>query len=149
MTDPQSLINRRKEQMEIHLPNPNPQLVALISYAIGQVSPRLSGMLAEDYAPWLLWAARWSSGERSPQACVDVAHKCFDDTSLGHTLGQLAWGAKEACYTTSNSPWLVMRYVADAMVAFGVAFPEASVLRLSDAGDVLSIPTAPLDEGGK
>jgi hypothetical protein len=45
-------------------------------------------------------------------------------------LGQLAWGGKEACYSMDKSGWLVIRYIADAMYAFGVTFPENANLLL-------------------
>jgi hypothetical protein len=45
-----------------------------------------------------------------------------------HALGQIAWAAKEACYETPQSTWLVLRYVSDAMIAFNIAFPEGLAL---------------------
>ena len=101
----------------------DPRFVALMNLAIDSVAPRLS---RKEYAEWLTWASSWKAGERSPQACVDIAHKCFaqKDDPAWHTLGQLAWAAKECCYTAPESGWLVIRYIADAMIAFGVAFPD-------------------------
>lgn len=120
--------------------NPDPRTVALISYAVEQVESHLHQK--EEYGEWLEWAASWKSGKHSPGTCVDAANLCFAHKGWGidgkgthpiwHTLGQLCWGAKEACYSTPKSGWLVIRYIADAMVAFGIAFPENG-LRLLDA----------------
>ena len=106
---------------------PDRRLVFLISYAIDQVTPKLRDR--KQWAPWLEWADSWKSGRHSPAACVSVAHQCFENKGnpIGHTLGQIAWGAKEACYSTPKSGWLVIRYIADAMVAFSVAYPEQGV----------------------
>lgn len=86
------------------------------------------------------WAASWKAGRRSPAACVNISHFCFKHKGWGidgngtdpvwHTLGQLAWGAKEACYNTPQSGWLTIRYIADAMVAFGIAFPDEGLAML-------------------
>jgi hypothetical protein len=123
---------RMRKAMEDMRPNPNPRVVALVDYAIDQIAPRLTHN--EWYADWLAWAARWRSGERVPQDCVNAANACFEKRDqinpLFHTLGQLAWGAKEACYTTSKGGWLTVRYIADAMVTFGVAFPEEGLAAL-------------------
>jgi hypothetical protein len=102
---------------------PDPRLVQLIDYAIEEITPHLT---RKEYASWLEWADSWKRGERSPRSCVDAANRCFNQKEqlVWHTLGQIAWGAKEACYSAPKSGWLVIRYVADAMVAFGVAFPE-------------------------
>ncbi len=129
--------------------NPNPRLVALLGYAIDEVASRL--VLRGEYAEWLAWAASWKEGERSPGKCVDVAHRCFEhkEDPIWHTLGQLAWGAKEACYSTKTSGWLVIRYVADAMCAFGVAFPDNGMAeleppnRIEDASRDCAIGRAP------
>lgn len=112
--------------------NPNPRLVWFMNYALDEVTARLSRK--DEYAKWLAWAASWKSGVRSPGACVDISHFCFSHKGWGfdgkavdpvwYTLGQLTWGAKEACYDTPTSAWLVIRYIADAMIAFGVAFPD-------------------------
>jgi len=106
---------------------PNPRLVWLVSYAIDEVSSRLSDK--QEYREWLDWASRWKEGHRVPQACVDISRLCGDhkDHLIWHTLSQLSWGAKEACYSTPTSGWLVIRYIADAMVAFGVAFPDQEI----------------------
>lgn len=81
---------------------------------------------------WLSWAASWAVGERSPGRCVDVGHECFSHKGdpVWHALGQLAWAAKEACYDTPKSGWLTVFYIADAMIAFGVAFPTDATTRL-------------------
>lgn len=115
------------------MPNPNPRVVALMDYAIDQIAPRLSR--DDKYADWLAWAARWRSGERSPRDCVDASHRCSerhqtDDLGMWPTLAQLCWGAKEACYSGPTSGWLTIRYIADAMVAFGITFPESGVAAL-------------------
>lgn len=103
--------------------DPDPRIVWLMDYAIDHITPRLqSPSMREVYAPWLKWAQRWRKGERSPAECVAIAEECFANDL--HSLGQLAWGAKEACYSTPTSGWLVIRYIADAMVAFGIAFPD-------------------------
>jgi len=120
---------------DIERVNPNPRLVWFMNYAIDEVTTRLDKK--GEYSEWLGWASSWKAGKRSPQACVDISHFCFDHPDhkgwgldgkatnpIWHTLGQLAWGAKEACYDTPKSGWLVVRYIADAMVAFGVAFPD-------------------------
>lgn len=117
---------KMRKQIDAMTPNPNPRIVALMDYAIDQISPRLSNN--EKYDEWIGWAARWRSGERSPADCVNVANVCFrrnedDPLAMWHTLGQLAWGAKEACYSSPKSGWLTVRYIADAMVAFGATFP--------------------------
>jgi hypothetical protein len=67
---------------------------------------------------WLNWAYRWLEGVRSPAACVDVAHRVCSG------LGQIAWAAKESCYDTPQSGWLVMRYIADAMLSLGLPARE-------------------------
>jgi hypothetical protein len=108
--------------------NPNPKIVALINYAIAQVNARLSSR--EEFSLWLSWAKHWADGERSPASCVETAHRCFEHKGYPtwHCLGQLAWAAKESCYDTPKSGWLVVRYVADAMIAFGAAFPTDNTL---------------------
>lgn len=112
--------------------NPNPRLVWLMDYALAEVTARLRGV---EYSDWLSWAAAWKAGERSPGRCVEVSHSCFDQKEqlVWHSLGQLAWGAKEACYDAPQSGWLVIRYIADAMDAFGVAFPQDTRFPLSVA----------------
>ena len=114
---------RNQRSLDAMRVNPNPRLVALLNYAIDEVSARLHGA---EYGDWLAWAASWKVGERVPGKCVDVANRCFahKDQLIWHTLGQLAWGGKEACYSTKTGGWLVIRYIADAMCAFGVAFPD-------------------------
>lgn len=106
--------------------NPNPRLVWLMDYALGEVSTKLRGQV--EFSEWLEWAQAWKDGQHSPQACVDISHQCRKgerrDSIIWPTLGQLSWGAKEACYSTPTSGWLVIRYIADAMHAFGVAFPD-------------------------
>jgi hypothetical protein len=119
--------DKMKKALDEMLPNPNPRIVALIDYALDEVTARLSQNA--EYRDWLEWAASWKAGRRTPQNCVDVAHRCFergkmDELTMWHTLGQLAWGAKEACYSAPTSGWLVVCYIADAMVAFGIAFPD-------------------------
>jgi hypothetical protein len=111
-------------------PNPNPRIVALLDYALDEILPKLH---KDEYAEWIGWAASWKAGRRTPQTCVDIGHFCFSHKGWGldgnaiepvwHCLGQLAWAAKEACYSTPASGWLVIRYIADAMIAFGIAFP--------------------------
>lgn len=117
--------------------SPNPRVVALLDYAIDEISPKVS---KPEYAEWLAWAAMWRAGRHSPQACVDISHFCSSHkgwgidgnstTPIWHTLGQLAWGAKEACYSAPTSGWMVIRYIADAMVTFGIAFPDRGVAAL-------------------
>lgn len=121
-----------KKDLDDMRPNPNPQLIALMDYAIEQIEAHLSRDTKEQYRDWMEWAESWKRGKRATQACVDVAHRCFanKECPVGHTLGQLAWGAKEACYSGGTSGWLVVRYIADAMHAFGIAFPEKGPLRL-------------------
>lgn len=136
-SQPQTPLVRERE-MDHYRVNPNPRLVALLNFALAEVISKLHG---PKYAAWIEWAQAWDNGERQPGRCVDIAHKCFAHKIPGlngeridplwHTLGQLAWGAKEACYTTPTSGWLVIRYIADAMTAFGIAFPENLLLRLS------------------
>lgn len=113
---------------------PDPKLVALMDFAINQVSPRLIGA---EYGFWVAWAQDWLSGRRSPAMCVQIARDCFDKTDDGpiwHALGQLCWAAKEACYSAKQSHWLVIRYVADAMIAFGVTFPQRGPFAIVLAG---------------
>jgi hypothetical protein len=123
-------------------PNPDPRIVAMLDFAIEQIIPRLSTPFHREHSgKWLEWAIDWRAGRRrSPQTCVDIARWCFDQKGWGidgkstdpvsHALGQLAWGAKESCYSTKQSAWLVIRYIADAMVAFGIAFPEKGMALL-------------------
>lgn len=130
--------------------NPNPRLVGLLNYAIDEVTDRLRNQA--EYGEWLGWASSWKSGKRSPSACVEVANFCFEHKGWGldgeavapvwHSLGQLAWGAKEACYSAPTSGWLVVRYIADAMAAFGVAFPDKQFVMLQP-------PTITIEDGGK
>jgi hypothetical protein len=108
--------------------NPNPRIVALMDYALDQITTTLYHK--EKYPQWLEWAAGWKKGERLPAKCVRVARIYLDErhgNPVKHCLGQLCWAAKEACYNLPNSGWLVIRYIADAMVAFGIAFPDSSV----------------------
>lgn len=111
--------------------NPNPKLVWFINYAIDEVTARLSNK--GEHGEWLAWASSWKEGRHSPATCVDIAHHCFKDKedSVQHCLGQIAWGAKEACYNTPASGWLVIRYIADALIAFGVAFPNNELRLIS------------------
>jgi len=119
---------------DIHRINPNPRIVALLDYAIAEIMPRLrySSFNEDRYGEWLKWAASWKAGQRSPAACVAASHSCDkgEPDPIGHCLGQLAWGAKEACYDVPQSGWLVVRYIADAMVAFGAAFPTKGLAAL-------------------
>jgi hypothetical protein len=105
---------------------PDARLVTLVSHACEQVIPMVRSM--DQAAGWTDWAERWIAGDRQPGMCVSVAHDCFESHKRGYlaggALGQLAWAAKEACYETPTSPWLVIRYVADAMIAFGIAYPD-------------------------
>lgn len=124
--------------------NPNPRIVALLDYAIDEIMRRVSRLqnsaMRDEYGEWLDWAAAWRQGERSPQRCVDMAHQCFSHKGSGfdgkaahpiwHSLGQIAWGAKEACYSAPTSGWLVIRYIADAMIAFGIKFPTKGLAAL-------------------
>lgn len=120
-------------------PNPNPRIVELLNYALAEVVLRLRG---DEYADWLSWAAAWKAGGRFPVTCVDVAHRCFEhkEDVVWHALGQLAWAGKEACYDGPKSGWLVIRYIADAMVAFGVTFPSDTTFILGAAGPLTSLP---------
>ena len=141
--------DKMKKALDEMRPNPNPRIVALLSYAIDEILPRLSTPFYKEHSgKWLEWAVAWQAGHRSPQNCVDVAHWCFAQKGRGldgqatdpvsHALGQLAWGAKEACYNAPTSGWLVIRYIADAMVSFGVAFP-------ADGLNALEPPTLDLE----
>lgn len=116
--------------------SPDARLVSLIDRALDEVLSRLYGDHFTKYAEWIAWARRWQGGEHSPQACVDASRSAKDD-GIGKCLGQLAWGAKEACYSTPKSGWLVIWYVADTMMFWGVAFPEGGQLLLPEA----SIPS--------
>lgn len=112
--------------------NPNPRLVWLLNYAMDEIIHKLDKK--DEYLEWLNWASAWKKGQRSPAECVRISHQCFDHKGWGvdgksvgpiwHALGQIAWGAKEACYDVPQSGWLVVRYIADAMIAFGVAYPK-------------------------
>lgn len=98
-----------------------------MNYAIDEIVIRL--LHREEYEPWLAWASEWKAGERMPAHCVKVGRYCLNkareqQNGTWHCLGQLAWAGKEACYNIPTSGWLVIRYIADAMVAFGVPFPE-------------------------
>lgn len=146
--------DQMKKALDEMRPNPNPRIVALLSYAIDEILPRLSTSFhKENSGKWIEWATAWRAGHRSPQNCVDVAHWCFDQKGWGfdgqatdpvsQALGQLAWAAKEACYSTPTSGWLVIRYIADAMIAFGVAFPADGLKALGSPtmGDENSRPS--------
>jgi hypothetical protein len=109
--------------------DPDPRLVSLIDRALDEVLTRLYGDHLTRYAEWIAWARRWRAGEHSPAPCVAASHSAKDD-GIGKALGQLAWGAKEACYSTPKSGWLVIWYVADTMMFWGVAFPEDGELLL-------------------
>lgn len=117
--------------------NPDPRLTALVDMAIDEIVKRLSR--PEDFEDWIAWAASWRVGRRSPAACVQAAYSVEASNGLpvSHTLMQIAWAGKEACYSVDVSPWLVIRYVADAMVAFGVPFPEGRGL-LSPAQEAIT-----------
>ena len=54
--------------------NPNPRLVSLLNYALDEVAARLRHQ--DEFRDWLDWAAEWKGGQRSPQACVDISHRC-------------------------------------------------------------------------
>lgn len=120
--------------------NPDPRFVWLIDYAIDAVSSEIHDR--KPYAAWFAWAADWRAGKRSPQACVDASHACrdIDDFGVSGSLAQIAWGAKEACYSAPKSGWLALRYVADAMIAFGVAFPAASPIADNAARAICAAP---------
>jgi hypothetical protein len=110
--------------------NPNPKITWMIDYALKSILPKL---FDKEHEFWIEWANDWLNGERNPARCVRIANRCFDKESqilCGHTLGQLAWGAKESCYNVPQSGWLALRYVADAMVAYGIAFPDEGILRI-------------------
>jgi hypothetical protein len=115
-------------KIDAMLVNPNPRLVGFINYAIENIMPLLS--LGEEADFWRDWASSWVTGQRSPQTCVDVARKCFlhEDLASWHTLGQISWAAKEACYNIPSGGWLVVRYIADAMIAFGIDFTDGEQL---------------------
>jgi hypothetical protein len=120
---------------EIAQIDPDPRFVYLLNFAIDAVTEKLHWR--DEYAAWLGWAASWKDGDRSPQSCVDIANKCFANRGdpVRHALGQLAWAAKECCYSTEQSGWLVIRYIADAMIAFGIAFPD-KMPRILDGPDI-------------
>lgn len=93
---------------------------AMVIFAINQVVPKIEYFPSiESTAAWRAWADQWVRGEnRTPGAAVQAAH------STGvHALKQIAWAAKEAYYTGENpqAGWLVLRYIADAMIDFGVS----------------------------
>lgn len=108
--------------------NPDPRLVRLIDMALTEVSAKLRH--DAQFKEWIVWADEWLGGRHIPQRCVDVSHACdkHEEPFVWPSLAQLAWGAKEACYSTPKSGWLVIRYVAGAMVNFGVAFPKDGLL---------------------
>jgi len=116
---------RALEEMRV---NSNPRLVWMVDYAIEQIMPKLARK--HEFPEWASWALTWKAGQRQPQRCVDIAHLCFDHhrenngLSMGHALGQIAWAAKEACYSNDRAGWYVMFYLADAMIAFGIAYPK-------------------------
>lgn len=111
---------------------PNANLVRIVSWAISVVQPKLT----DTAEPWRKWASAWLVGQRQPGACVNMARWCFSQhTELFHALAQIAWAAKEACYTTRQSPWLVLRYVGDAMIAFNVAFRDDVSLMAPQLGE--------------
>jgi hypothetical protein len=124
----------------------------LVFYAIDEVTARLSRK--GEFGEWLGWAKAWKDGRRSPQGCVDIAHFCFGHKGWGvdgsgtdpvwHTLGQLAWGAKEACYSTETGGWLVVRYIADAMVAFGIKYPDRMTAMLEPPTISHELEAAPI-----
>ena len=129
----------RRKAIEEMTPNPNPRIVALLDFALSEVIEQLGRK--NEYADWLAWAREWRAGDHyRPRRCVNVAHRCFEHKGWGldgkatnpvwHALGQLAWGAKEACYNAPKSGWLTLRYIADAMIAFGIAFPDRPLLAL-------------------
>lgn len=103
--------------------NPNPRLVWFMDYAIDEAAARLRNR--DEFKDWLAWSDSWKAGVRVPVSCVDVAQLCYarKGDMVWRALGQLAWAAKEACYSTRESGWLVIRYIADAMITFGVVFP--------------------------
>jgi hypothetical protein len=117
-----------------HQINPNQRLVRLLNFALDGVIEKICHQ--PKYEKWLKWASEWKSGQYSPQQCVDISHLCRDgrdkiDLMVWGPLAQLAWAAKEACYSTPKGGWYVLFYIADAMIAFGVAFPDdTSLLRL-------------------
>lgn len=132
---------RQRAALDAMRIKPNPKLVALMDYAIDEVVARLHNK--EEYREWLEWAAAWKGGQRSPQACVDISHLAQSNYEIiGPSLSQLAWGAKEACYSAPTSGWLVIRYIADAMHAFGVAFPEngTKLLEPPTVDTVVAVP---------
>lgn len=116
-----------------HSIRPNPKLVALVTYACEHVAQRLLGQ--DAYAEWLAWELRWNNRTSNPGDCVAVAQGCFAHKSglFFPTLGQLCWAGKEAFYSTDTGGWLVLRYVADAMATFAIAFPESGLPLLNDA----------------
>ena len=107
--------------------NPDPRLESLINYALKAILPKLPG---HEYDFWREWALQWIGGVRSPALCVEIGRQCFakEEQLVWHTLGQLAWGAKEACYRLPQSGWLVIRYIGDAMADFGISFPDGPFL---------------------
>lgn len=117
---------RDRAAMDAMRVNPNPRLVALMDFAIDEIVAKIR--YQDEFAEWLAWAADWKSGKRAPQACVDISHRCREGDRKNNlvwpTLAQLSWGAKEACYSAPTSGWLVVRYIADAMHNFGIAYPD-------------------------
>lgn len=120
---------------------PDPKMVHLIDCAIDEVNGRISGR--DGFSVWHEWAAEWKAGRHSPAACVEASHAC--SRAGWEPLGQIAWAAKEACYSTATSPWLVIRYVADAMFAFGVKYPDSARLLEPHVAepDPLSVNSSP------
>lgn len=108
------------ERADVEQIRPDEQMCRLIDWAIDEAMLRLPDSACGPV--WREWAQSWIQGERSPAACVFAAHK--SSSLVASPLSQIAWGAKEACYTTPTSRWLVLRYVADAMAAIGAEFPD-------------------------
>lgn len=126
---------RRRQQMEATRVNPNPRIVAFVDFALKQVMAQLTHDRSR-YETWFQWASSWLDGEHAPGACVRVGRHYLSQRGsnpVAHCLGQLAWAGKEACYSASKSGCLVTRYIADAMIAFGVASPDKTLPLLMDS----------------
>lgn len=123
----------RKSVHEIYRVDPYEPLVRLVSWAVSEVvETRHILSSVEGSSEWMGWANSWLDGKRQPGDCVRIAGQCFDKAKsnehhaphINHALGQLAWAAKEACYHTPQTGWLAVRYIADAMLVFGIACPD-------------------------
>lgn len=121
--EPKPLPKRNRVASRYEIVKPNPQFVALVNHAISEMEVRIRDK--SEYSEWFAWASSWKSGKYSPADCVSASHEVRKSGDpIRHCLGQIAWGAKEACYDAPKSGWLVAFYMADAMIAIGAEFPK-------------------------